>query len=581
MNPKRLTSLKQKISLAFLLILGMALLNGIIAILLSQQIRSEIELLVNRDVVKVMTALQLAKNSERLQIITTELNHYDTEEQRLSLLKDLTTQWELLIQDTKTLIRIEDSPELNQALNHAMETQIFYKQQLPLLDTLTNAALQAKIQALEIQVNLTSMALTFTEQMQSQLHQIHNRYNKLINTQNLHSLSNNLEEDQRLTEYLHQGEHLFTLLEKVKNTHEIRELNQLQREGMRLLILLGEISASFNNERELYAVGLSQIKQNMVGEGNLFELSRNAIKSTQIASSHFANQAQAAQEIITFTGALVSQIQTDIRASGAHLKSASTSFVVLIFCGGILYCFFIWLTSWHFIAKGIIKPVMATRDAMNAIANEKLDTQMPVTDNLELQQMVSSLETLKIYAAQVKAMAETDGLTGCYNRRYLDTQIQKEMAYANDHNMPLSLVMFDIDYFKQFNDEYGHVIGDQCLKQIVQATKAMLQRPTDIVARYGGEEFMLILPSSHIDYAYKIAEHLRETIIGLAIPHKCSDHSGIVTISLGVACWQPSESLDANQLVSQADAALYQAKQYGRNRTEVFIHSPESISKLD
>ena len=243
--------------------------------------------------------------------------------------------------------------------------------------------------------------------------------------------------------------------------------------------------------------------------------------------------------------------------------------MILIFCGGILYCFFIWLTSWHFIAKGIIKPVIATRDAMNAIANEKLDTQMPITDNLELQQMVSSLETLKTYAAQVKAMAETDGLTGCYNRRYLDTQIQKELSYANDHNMPLSLVMFDLDNFKQFNDQYGHVVGDQCLRQIVNAAKSILQRPTDILARYGGEEFMLLLPSSHLEDAYKIAERLRKTIIDLRIPHQNSAHFGIVTISLGVACWQPSQALDVNKLISLADEALYSAKQAGRNRTEV------------
>ena len=117
MNSKRLTSLKQKITLAFYIILGMASLNGIIAILLSQQLRTEIEQLVNSDVVKVTTALQLAKNSERLQIITTELNHYDTEQQRLSLLSELTNQWEHLLKDTKVLLSLETTPEMYQALN--------------------------------------------------------------------------------------------------------------------------------------------------------------------------------------------------------------------------------------------------------------------------------------------------------------------------------------------------------------------------------------------------------------------------------------------------------------------------------
>lgn len=340
---------------------------------------------------------------------------------------------------------------------------------------------------------------------------------------------------------------------------------------MRRLIQMENIVASMHSSNTIYLNWLSQIKQNMVGNDNLFELSRNALKSTQIANAHFGYQASAARQIATFTQELVNHVEDEIQIAGTDLKSDSTSFVILIFCGGILYCFFIWLTSWHFIAKGIIKPVIETRDAMNAIANEKLDTQMPITDNLELQQMVSSLETLKTYAAQVKAMAETDGLTGCYNRRYLDSQILKELSYANDHNMPLSIVMFDLDHFKEFNDQYGHVVGDQCLKQIVEATKAILQRPTDILARYGGEEFMLLLPSSHIEDAYKIAEHLRETIIDLHIPHQGSSNMGIVTISLGIACWQPPQLLDANKLISHVDEALYRAKLAGRNRTEVFI----------
>ena len=124
MNSKRLTSLKQKITLAFYIILGMASLNGIIAILLSQQLRTEIEQLVNSDVVKVTTALQLAKNSERLQIITTELNHYDTEQQRLSLLSELTNQWEHLLKDTKVLLSLETTPEMYQALNTTIDTQL-------------------------------------------------------------------------------------------------------------------------------------------------------------------------------------------------------------------------------------------------------------------------------------------------------------------------------------------------------------------------------------------------------------------------------------------------------------------------
>ncbi|MBO6226195.1 MAG: GGDEF domain-containing protein, partial [Shewanella sp.] len=190
------------------------------------------------------------------------------------------------------------------------------------------------------------------------------------------------------------------------------------------------------------------------------------------------------------------------------------------------------------------------------------------------QQMVNSLETLKSYAAQVKGMAETDGLTGCYNRRYLDIQLQKELEYARDHNMPLGIILFDIDNFKQFNDRYGHVAGDQCLKNIVNAAKSILKRPTDMLARYGGEEFMIVLPSSHLEEVYQFAERLREKIISLEIPHEDSPHAGILTISAGITCWQLPQQLDANSLINRADEALYHAKLTGRNRTEALLGQP-------
>lgn len=578
MKAKRLTSLKHKITLAFYIILGMALFNGIIAILLSQQLRSEIEHLVSKDVVKVTTALQLAKNSEKLQIITTRLNHYDTEQQRLALLSELTTQWELLIHDSRTLANLETSNKVHTALNHTIDTQLDSLQQLSLLNDLTDSALQAKLQVENIQANLTGMASAFADEMQIQLQQINSHYAPLIAQKKLDAIKINIQENQKLSNYLQWGEHLFVLLSQVKNASSIAELNQLQRDAMRLLIKMEEIAISFDQNRSIYLDWLSQIKQNMVGDDNLFQLSRNALKSTQIANAHLSYQADAAQVVATFTQDLVSHVEGEIKLAGGELKNDSIAFVVLIFFSGALYCFFIWLTSWHFIAKGIIKPVIATRDAMNAIANEKLDTQMPVTDNLELQQMVCSLETLKTYAAQVKAMSETDGLTGCYNRRYLDAQIQRELIYAQEHHMPLGIVMFDIDNFKQFNDRYGHVLGDQCLKQIVNAAKSILQRPTDILARYGGEEFMLLLPSSHLEDAYKIAERLREKIISLEIPHEDSPHSGIVTISAGITCWQEPLLLDANALINQADEALYHAKLTGRNRTEALLNIPARYS---
>lgn len=577
-STKPLKSLKQKITSAFYIIVGMALLNGVVAILLSQQLKSEIEHLVGVDVVKVTTALQLAKNSEKLQIITARLNNYYDEKQRTSLLDELSAQWELLINDSRLLASIETSTVNKQELNHALDTQLYYLQQLPLLNTLTDTALQANSQASNIQANLTSMASGFSDEMQTQFQRINTDSERQLKLRNVDQIALNINTNQQLSLFSHLGEHLFTQLTQVNIIDNLVELNQTQRDAMRLLLSMEAMLDSIGGDKNLYFNLLSQIKQTMVGEDNLFELSRKAIRSTHIANAHLEYQADAAQIVATYTQDLVNQVENEIQQTGRELKNDSTAFIVLIFCSGILYCFFIWLTSWHFITKGIIKPVMATRDAMNAIANEKLDARMPVTDNLELQQMVSSLETLKSYAAQVKGMAETDGLTGCYNRRYLDLQLQKELEYARDHNMPLGIILFDIDNFKQFNDRYGHVAGDQCLKKIVNATKSILKQPTYMLARYGGEEFMIVLPSSNLEEAYHFAEVLRNKIISLKIPHEDSPHDGILTISAGITCWERSQPMDTNSLINQADEALYHAKLTGRNRTETRLNQPVRYS---
>lgn len=575
---KPLKSLKQKITLAFYIIVGMTLVNGVVAIILSQQLKAEIEQLINVDVVKVTTALQLAKNSERLQIITAHLNHYNDEQQRLSLLGELSAQWELLIHDSQLLASIETSATSLQSLHHTLDTQSYYLQQVPLLSTLTDTALQANLQVVNIEANLSSMASAFTDEMQTQFRHINAEYKRLLSQKDFEGISNNINKNQQMSQFKYLGERLFTLLAQVKIIDNLIELHSVQRNTMRLLLNMEAIVKEVSGDNSLYFNWLSQIKHNMVGEYNLFELSRKALNSTHIANAHLEYQTNAARIVATYTQNLVVQVNSEIQHAGGLLKYDSTAFVILIFCSGVLYCFFIWLTSWHFIANGIIKPVMATRDAMNAIANEKLDTSMPVTDNLELQQMVSSLETLKSYAAQVKGMAETDGLTGCYNRRYLDLQIQKELEYARDHNMPLGIILFDIDNFKQFNDRYGHVAGDQCLIKVVKAAKSILKRPTDMLARYGGEEFMILLPSSHLDDVYPFAEKLREKIMALEIPHKDSPHAGILTISAGIACWQPPQLMDANNLINRADEALYHAKLTGRNRTEALLTLPVRCS---
>lgn len=162
-------------------------------------------------------------------------------------------------------------------------------------------------------------------------------------------------------------------------------------------------------------------------------------------------------------------------------------------------------------------------------------------------------------------MTITDGLTMLSNRRYFDERIKSECARASRSHKYVSLIMIDIDHFKQFNDHYGHLAGDKCLKDVADVLTQTTRRADDVAARYGGEEFALIFPGLEENQTGKIAEELRSSIEELGIPHAMSSHQ-VVTISVGVATVAPDKHFAAKQLIALADSALYQAKNRGRNQ---------------
>ncbi|GAA6130159.1 diguanylate cyclase domain-containing protein [Halopseudomonas sabulinigri] len=166
-------------------------------------------------------------------------------------------------------------------------------------------------------------------------------------------------------------------------------------------------------------------------------------------------------------------------------------------------------------------------------------------------------------------LACTDELTRVGNRRHFNKMLHSEWGRATRNQTPLSLVMLDVDYFKRFNDHYGHPEGDRCLAQIAGALDSVLHRPSDMLARYGGEEFVVLLPETERDGAAAIAEQLHASVFNLALPHQSAGTEGRVTISLGVATAVPAALNTPEDLLAWADNALYQAKAQGRN--QVFV----------
>jgi diguanylate cyclase (GGDEF)-like protein len=167
---------------------------------------------------------------------------------------------------------------------------------------------------------------------------------------------------------------------------------------------------------------------------------------------------------------------------------------------------------------------------------------------------------------ELQQLTLCDSLTGLANRRHFDAVLETEWRRAQRTGAPIACVMLDIDNFGAFNERYGHLDGDACLKQIGAVLAAAAKRAGDLAARYGGEEFALILPAATLDGARSVAETLRAAVERLQIRHDASDAASCVTISAGVASTIPTRDARADSIVSAADRALYDAKHRGKNQ---------------
>jgi diguanylate cyclase (GGDEF)-like protein len=182
---------------------------------------------------------------------------------------------------------------------------------------------------------------------------------------------------------------------------------------------------------------------------------------------------------------------------------------------------------------------------------------------------------LELANQELQRLASLDGLTQLANRRQFDTYLEREWLRLARENLPLALILCDVDFFKPYNDTYGHQAGDECLQKVAQSIATTLKRPADLAARYGGEEFAVILPNTDAGGAVHVAEMIRLQVSELVLPHQTSNVQPFVTLSLGVAVLIPQPDTSPAHLIATADKALYEAKASGRNCV-VLKHSNNS-----
>ncbi|MUG94438.1 diguanylate cyclase [Scytonema sp. UIC 10036] len=196
--------------------------------------------------------------------------------------------------------------------------------------------------------------------------------------------------------------------------------------------------------------------------------------------------------------------------------------------------------------------------------NQKLSEQNALLLS-EIEKRVQVESALQTANDKLRELVWVDSLTQVSNRRFLDDYLQREWQRSAREQLPLSFILCDIDCFKSYNDTYGHVAGDDCLRKVARAIHYAVRRPADLVARYGGEEFAVVLPNTNFHGAVRVAENVRLRVKELKIPHSSSFVKNYITLSMGIATKVPVNPSLPETLIAASDKALYQAKLQGRN----------------
>jgi diguanylate cyclase (GGDEF)-like protein len=206
--------------------------------------------------------------------------------------------------------------------------------------------------------------------------------------------------------------------------------------------------------------------------------------------------------------------------------------------------------------------------------SQGFDYQIELDGNDEITDLVETFneftQTIEIQKQKLEKLSMSDGLTGIANRRALDIRLKHDIELSVRQRSTVTILLMDIDCFKLYNDNYGHLAGDQCLKDVSKVICDSLNRDSDFVARYGGEEFVCVLPDTDIQGAIGVANNIIEKMKYVALPHQYSNVADYVTMSIGIATSQPSEVLTPETIVKRADTALYVAKSSDKNSYSLY-----------
>jgi diguanylate cyclase (GGDEF)-like protein len=346
-------------------------------------------------------------------------------------------------------------------------------------------------------------------------------------------------------------------------------VTKLQREGRLPNYPVKELATNEFKLKQALDDKQSYLIASLSGTGNQVNLIAIALLKYKPWSVLFA------QPLAAALAPVEKQIR-DVMFLFAFIASAVT--IIAFVIGQLLTKPIISLTNivFQFTAGNLdIRAKINSKDEIGQLAKSFNNMALQLQTSLETLEQRVQERTAELLIAKEKVedanqkleqLANLDSLTQVANRRCFDERLQAEWKRLAQEQQPLSLILFDVDKFKLYNDYYGHLRGDDCLIRIAQTVEQIVHRPADLVARYGGEEFSVLLPNTDLAGAIKVVQSIQQGIHALAIPHAKSDVKDIVTLSLGITSLIPTGDTKADRLIALADKAMYNAKQEGRDR---------------
>lgn len=347
--------------------------------------------------------------------------------------------------------------------------------------------------------------------------------------------------------------------------------------------LLSNASATLNNMPDNvsaeFADLFSQLGQMAWSDSGLIELRRHELSLLAQAELWNAENQQILARLDLATNELVNHELAAIYAASASVSNMNERTFWLLLTVAAAGVFSLIMFFYLHILKDLLARLSFLSKSMQQIAAGGFDVALPPSGSDELGRLGAAVqqfhaiavsasqreEKLQTLNRQLAELSISDSLTGLANRRHFDEVLAEEWSRSSRHSHAMAILMIDVDYFKAFNDCYGHQAGDQCLQTIAAVIKAHVHRPGDLAARYGGEEFCVVLSECQLDGALHVAHEIHNAVEALRLPHQDSVY-GYLTVSIGVASTVPASHLSSAALLKKSDQALYQAKAAGRNQ---------------